>query len=50
LITSPPILKKEKSVHVKPKTYTQEFKVDAVKKVKELGLMKASRELNMSET
>jgi uncharacterized Zn-finger protein len=36
-------------VKVKPKTYTQEFKVDAVKKIKELGLMKASRELNMSD-
>ena len=45
-----PVPKKETSVKVKPKTYTQEFKVDAVKKVKELGLMKASRELNMSDT
>jgi len=44
-----PAPKKEK-VYVKPKSYTQEFKVDAVKKVGELGLRKAARELNMSDT
>ena len=32
------------------KLYTPEFKIDAVKKVQEIGLMKASRLLNLSDT